>query len=107
MLLPEVISEARAAEVAERLRARVAAIALAVPKGTLRFTVSVGAAILLAEDSAIEAVIIRADRALYAAKRSGRNRVVLASSDECNTVRLRVLTGADDATPMSTGTLPK
>jgi diguanylate cyclase (GGDEF)-like protein len=79
VLLPDVAAT-HIGTVAERLRERVAAIALKVPEDTLRFTVSIGGAILASEDTTIEAVIARADQALYAAKRRGRNCVVLEDS---------------------------
>ena len=44
-------------------------------------TVSVGAAIALKRTRDVEALLVAADRALYAAKRSGRNCVRLASTD--------------------------
>lgn len=79
VLLPE-ITESHIGRVAEGLRERVAAMALKVPGDSLRFTVSIGAALLAPDDTTVEAVIARADQALYAAKRRGRNRVVLAEA---------------------------
>jgi diguanylate cyclase (GGDEF)-like protein len=76
VLLPET-GAAGAREVAERLRERV--MRLGVPSGSriLRFTVSAGITMLRAEDESVDALLHRADAALYEAKRSGRNRVVL------------------------------
>ncbi|MBS1227708.1 MAG: diguanylate cyclase [Proteobacteria bacterium] len=64
---------------AERLRAAVAqsAIASATDDGkVLRITVSIGIAVSTADDVSFETVLARADKKLYAAKESGRNRVL-------------------------------
>lgn len=55
--------------------------ALAFPGG-LRITVSVGVADRRESDALIEEMIERADRALYAAKESGRGRISFSSQDE-------------------------
>ncbi|MEX5637451.1 diguanylate cyclase [Parafrankia sp. FMc2] len=61
---------------AERLRQTVAALAFRTARGTLGVTVSVGTAQLAPVDTTLADVLDRADCALYAAKNSGRNRVV-------------------------------
>lgn len=66
----------RAMELAERIRLCVEQAPFRVGDVDLRVTISVGVAVGAAD----EAAIVRADEALYAAKRAGRNRVVLASS---------------------------
>ena len=78
-VLPET-DAANAARVAERLRERVSNSALEGEDGapSIRFTVSIGLAGLNENDLTLEAMIRRADQALYTAKRSGRNRVVQA-----------------------------
>lgn len=58
---------------AERLRAQVAATAVSFDTDALVVTVSIGAAALLIEDGSSEAVLHRADAALYEAKDKGRN----------------------------------
>jgi diguanylate cyclase (GGDEF)-like protein len=63
-----------AVKVAERLREAVAEIALPTEQGALSFTVSIGIS-TYARKVMIDEVIARADRALYRAKESGRNRV--------------------------------
>jgi diguanylate cyclase (GGDEF)-like protein/PAS domain S-box-containing protein len=78
VLLPETGRE-RALEVAERLCQAV--VASSVPmeqKPPLHFTASIGVATLAIEDSNIDMLLDRADRALYEAKSAGRNRVVVA-----------------------------
>ncbi len=68
---------ARAVQVGERLRACVAADPFQVNAETLlRVTASVGIATLERRDDTPETLFKRADNALYAAKREGRNRVV-------------------------------
>lgn len=60
---------------AERVRQRIGELAIRLPDGdTARLTVSVGAAVARGDES-FERVLRRADRALYAAKATGRNRV--------------------------------
>ncbi|MBF6604806.1 MAG: GGDEF domain-containing protein [Chloroflexi bacterium] len=65
-----------AAEVGERVRTAVAELDLDLLHGS-RVTVSVGVAVSVAPAEPIDEVIAAADRALYAAKRAGRNRVVV------------------------------
>ena len=68
-----------ARRIAERLRQRIDAAAMAHPSSTVapHVTVSIGVGVLLpARDGVAEQLIMAADRALYAAKARGRNRVV-------------------------------
>ncbi len=68
--------------VAERLRLRIAETPFRLKGGiSLPITISVGVAVSRHEADRAEDLLIRADRALYAAKRQGRNRVVLSSDD--------------------------
>jgi len=66
-----------ALEVGERVRAAVAALDLT-GLGLPSVTVSVGVAVAEFDDEPIGELVERADRALYRAKRNGRNRVVAA-----------------------------
>lgn len=66
---------AAALALAEDLRARAAALPLALGEGTQAITVSIGVAMGDPADPGIDGLIRRADRALYEAKRAGRNRV--------------------------------
>ena len=74
--MPDTTME-KARQVAERLRACVAAEPFRVNATTLLpVTASVGIAMLERSDDTPETIFKRADNALYAAKREGRNRVV-------------------------------
>ncbi|MGE5503110.1 MAG: diguanylate cyclase [Actinomycetota bacterium] len=75
-LLPET-DAAGAAMLAERLRRAIEAIVVDAGGTEVRFTSSVGAAELAGPDWTAEALLSRADAALYRAKQSGRNRVVV------------------------------
>lgn len=68
---------AQAGQVAERMRSAVEAARLIGPSGEVRFTVSIGVAGAQMTESA-DALLQRADAALYAAKNGGRNAVVIA-----------------------------
>jgi diguanylate cyclase (GGDEF)-like protein len=74
ILLPGTELEA-AGVFAERLRLRIEATPLELDGRSVMVTASIGIAALCASDSAGDAVLIRADQALYRAKRGGRNRV--------------------------------
>jgi diguanylate cyclase (GGDEF) domain len=66
----------RAYQVGERLRSCIAAEPFQLkPELRIRVTASVGLATLEQADDAPETLFKRADNALYAAKRRGRNRV--------------------------------
>ncbi|HEU4421253.1 MAG TPA: diguanylate cyclase [Pilimelia sp.] len=65
-------------ELAERLRAAVAATPITTEGGPLHATVSIGIAQLRPGDPDLSALLARADAALYQAKRRGRNCVVSA-----------------------------
>ncbi len=77
VLLPDT-GLAEAAEVAERIRQRVSRLCIdGMPEG--RFVhVSIGCAQYGSLDDTLSALIRRADEAMYQAKQTGRNRVVLA-----------------------------
>ena len=74
VLLPGCDGEAATA-VAQRLCDSIAAQAVVVEGATVRYTVSVGVATMDAAVEGVDALIERADRAMYAAKGAGRNRV--------------------------------
>jgi two-component system, cell cycle response regulator len=71
----------RAFQVAERLRVRVAADPFEISRGQfIDVTASVGIAAIQGRSDTIEDLFKRADNALYAAKRQGRNRVLAAAA---------------------------
>jgi len=74
ILLPET-SGARALEVAERTRVAVATTEIRSNGETIRITISLGVTTQRSADTDIDALLNRADRALYAAKTAGRNQV--------------------------------
>ncbi len=79
VLLPE-LDEQGALIAAERLRAKVAANVVEFEGKRLSPTISLGLALHAADETG-DRLIARADEALYAAKRNGRNRVELAVSE--------------------------
>lgn len=80
VLFPQTDGE-QAFEIAERLRKAIAASEIALEQGPpVHFKTSIGVAALLDTDDNIDALLSRADRALYEAKRSGRNRTCQAGT---------------------------
>ncbi|MEX0590611.1 MAG: GGDEF domain-containing protein [Xanthobacteraceae bacterium] len=82
-LLPET-NAAQAHQVAERVRSKLAAATMEVAGASVTVTASLGIASTETFGHALEVLIHHADMAVYAAKRQGRNRVVVASRDEAN-----------------------
>lgn len=75
ILLPET-DGAEAFEVAQRLCQAIESAKVTVPgQAPIRFTTSIGIASLTKDDTHIDTMLNRADKALYQAKREGRNRV--------------------------------
>jgi diguanylate cyclase (GGDEF)-like protein len=73
---PGIERESEVAELGDRLRQAVAERAVVIGEGVaIPVTISVGAALLRHGDGSAEQAIDCADRALYAAKRRGRNRI--------------------------------
>jgi diguanylate cyclase (GGDEF)-like protein/PAS domain S-box-containing protein len=64
---------------AERLRLQVANSPLMLKDQAIPLTISLGVAVLNVNDANTDAALARADRALYRAKESGRNRVEIAA----------------------------
>ena len=83
-ILPSTAQE-QALEVAERIRAHVARLRVALPEATATITASIGIATLECGESAT-ALIARADAALYLAKAGGRNRCERAGTALADTV---------------------
>jgi len=77
VLLPETDEES-AREVAERLRQSIERASISINGITLSITVSIGVSILKPDMGSMESLLKKADIALYDAKQSGRNRVVLS-----------------------------
>ncbi|MFU8789882.1 MAG: PAS domain S-box protein [Methylobacter sp.] len=76
VLLPETDKD-QAIEVAERLREAIASTEVAIENGLpVRFTVSIGVTSLKGENKNLDVLLNSADKALYQAKNSGRNKVV-------------------------------
>jgi diguanylate cyclase (GGDEF)-like protein/putative nucleotidyltransferase with HDIG domain len=76
VIAPGLDTEDAVAELGERLRSAVAERPVAMPGGTrVPVTISVGAALVAHGDGSAEHAIDFADRALYAAKRHGRNKL--------------------------------
>ncbi len=79
ILLPETGRD-EAAEVAERLREAIANAKVPLPVGLpIHFTVSIGVASLSSKEDNMDVLLNLADKALYEAKNSGRNRVCISS----------------------------
>jgi diguanylate cyclase (GGDEF)-like protein len=92
VLLPET-DAAGALAIAERIRAAVAALDVAGsgPTGD-QVTVNIGVAVAYSDAGQTDALLLKeADAALYAAKRHGRNRVVLAEASTPPLVELPIL----------------
>jgi len=77
MLLPETDIEA-ATTLAERLRVAIATTPIVTAKGPLPITASLGVAQYAPNEPTIDAALKRADEALYEAKHSGRNKIIVA-----------------------------
>ena len=78
MLLAPLTEEAGAFVQAQRLCQAVRELRLATDAGTLSVTLSLGVACVLPTDASAEAVVSRADAALYRAKATGRDQAQLA-----------------------------
>ena len=66
---------AAAQVIAERLRSAIENAPFQLEKDAHRITVSIGVSVLSSQDKTFDNLLLRADRALYAAKAAGRNRV--------------------------------
>jgi len=75
VLLPETPAKG-ALDVAERIRKAISATPLGIEGRTIPCTVSVGVACFPEDGRTLDTLAARADRALYQAKKDGRNRVV-------------------------------
>ncbi|MBV8123638.1 MAG: sensor domain-containing diguanylate cyclase [Paucibacter sp.] len=93
VILPSV-DQADALAVAERLRAQVQQAPAVYEKHVIAYTISIGVAVMDESLAGFEGLMKRADQALYAAKRHGRNQVVIwdASTPEVRTQK----TGGSD-----------
>lgn len=95
IILPET-DGAQALEVAERLRQEIAAMSVPLEQGAvLQMTVSIGLVIRHGSGIDIDELLQQADKALYCAKQSGRNRVcVFAPEMGVDAVSLIAVPGA-------------
>jgi diguanylate cyclase (GGDEF)-like protein/PAS domain S-box-containing protein len=80
VLLPGTVPQ-RAGEISERLRATIAATAMKIAGNVLHVTVSVGYSCINGGASTLTGLLAAADKALYAAKRSGRDCVMMSTTE--------------------------
>ncbi len=80
VVLPETVLSA-AYDVADRLRKHIKEKPFVAGHSAIKCTVSIGIAQLSPKDSGIEALFQRADKALYQAKKNGRDRVEIAAPE--------------------------
>jgi diguanylate cyclase (GGDEF)-like protein len=80
VLLPETTMKA-ATDLAERLRALVESQEVSLPGAMVNYTISLGLAAIEPSAESASAVLKQADKAMYQAKHSGRNRVCVAEVD--------------------------
>jgi len=100
-------NERVAAQVAERLRESIATLQVSNAKGDpIPLSVSIGAAERKREE-VLEAVVDRADRAMYTAKVSGRDRVCLASDEVIQTATSQRPSRAPNVTRPSYGPMSR
>jgi diguanylate cyclase (GGDEF)-like protein len=78
VLLPET-GEAQAGDVIERVRLGLAAEPVDLGGHPVAITISAGVAGLAGGEDSLDALLMRADLALYRAKNAGRNRMMTAS----------------------------
>ena len=69
----------QACALAERLRGETERQQVAIEGQNVVVTISIGVAQLLQDDNTFDAVLKRADNALYQAKKEGRNRVAVTA----------------------------
>ena len=67
-----------AAIIAERIRANTEELRITYNKEIIQFTISIGISLVLDTDTNSNGVLIRADAALYQAKKKGRNRIEIS-----------------------------
>jgi diguanylate cyclase (GGDEF)-like protein len=77
LMLPGANAE-RAIIIAETIRKVIHAKIFPAPTGSFQTSISIGVTQVSPDDTDITAVVARADRALYVAKKTGKNKVVLA-----------------------------
>ncbi|MEG1030703.1 MAG: sensor domain-containing diguanylate cyclase [Acinetobacter sp.] len=77
IILPDCLS-AEAVQIFKRIRTAIEAMQIHYDDDVIRFTVSIGIAEVKTYDTDAEDVFKRADKALYRAKKSGRNQIFLA-----------------------------
>ena len=75
VVLLDVANAAEARAAAERIRHAIEDAPVALPRQNLPMTASIGVSTMSASDADYDAILKRADQALYAAKQGGRNRV--------------------------------
>ena len=67
-----------AAIIAERIRSNIEEMSVNYKEQTIKFTISIGISLVLDADASSNAVLSRADAALYQAKKKGRNRIEIS-----------------------------